>query len=157
MKKYIFPVLAAVISILSTVKLHGWLEAVYLVGYVSLFLIIARSILGLYHWSILTTRRPIEVEGRVVAYYSDNKMTPRFSTGKNASAVAPITTWFNCIDVLTVDGRTFKVFESYNLNCNEKYSGKYRNGKSVKFRIRKCNSKYYMEEELFMKFYGVKS
>lgn len=154
--KNIFYLIVAVTVIWATINMHGIVEALYVVGYISAFILISRSILKLYQLWFMSSRKPIEIRGNVVAYYSKIKTTPRLIAYKSSTLTPPITTWFNCIEVCTEDGDSFKVFESYNENDSEKYSGKIRKGMSVNMRIRKCDSEFFMEEKLFMGFYGIK-
>ncbi len=134
--------------------LYGLMEVLYVAAYVGVFLLVANLLLAAYRMIFKIIRRPITLNGRVVSTTVVLKSSVYGGLGRGSTSTSPIRTRFNCIDLLTTDGQVYKILESYTDDTD--YNGKIPNGKEVEITVRKCDSLYFIEEELFMKFFGIR-
>lgn len=135
---------------------HGLVEVLYVALYFGAYLVLAKGLLYLYRKAFKAIRKPITITGRVVSTAVVKKSSVRGGLGRGSTPTSPIITTFNCIDVLTEDGKLYRIFESYNDEVEEEYDGKIEKGKMVEMTIRKCDSKFFIEEDVFMRFFGIK-
>jgi len=104
---------------------------------------------------IRSAHKSREVKGKVSKTYTKSKFMAQAYTGRMSNGVSFWTAYFDCIEIVSVNGEKTRIYVDWSNNKGDEYKSHYAVGDQLELNIWRYDSFAYMSEVLFNKYYSL--